>query len=267
MRPLAMMATLLLAGCFSPDPTALDVAGSTGAGPQVPVASTGEGSSEGSEGPGDVPGAMGESTGGPMDPGQTSEAPGSATSDGGDGTTGGGSQRGSTGSSSSGDGSSSSSMGAQIVEHYVFITENTYSANLGGLEGADALCSELGASTEVDGPWRAVLRDAEHSLASRISIEGVVLRLDGETVNVDAETFFAGVASNPVDVSEAGGPPTDTVAWVGSADSDCQGWTSSSSGSFGRQALSTNLDQWLSGSSNGPCSLSRSLYCISQPGT
>lgn len=169
---------------------------------------------------------------------------GTETSYGPPGTTGGDSDAGSTGSSSSGAAESTGSTGEPLIQHFIFISAETHSADFEGLAGADALCMELGAQTDVDGPWRAVLQDAEH---------------------VDAESFFAGTAENPVDVTETGETPTDTVAWVGAADADCDGWTSSNSSMFGRQALSTNLAQWLTGSSNGPCGLSRSLYCISQP--
>lgn len=262
-------ATLFAAACFSPDPTSIDESGSTGPGPQVPVGSTGGSSSEG--GSSTSAGESGEpdgSTEEPPDPSGTSGPMGTETSDGPPGTTGGDSDPESTGSSSSGAAESSGSTGTTedpLVPHYIFISAGTYSANFGGLEGADALCAELGAQADVEGPWRAVLQDAEHPLESRISIDGEVLRLDGDVVNVDADSFFAGTAENPVDVTETGEPPTDTVAWVGAADADCDGWTSASSSVFGRQALSTNLAQWLAGSSNGPCWLSRSLYCISQP--
>ena len=262
---LAVTTVLLATGCFSPDPTVIEVVGSTGPGPQVPAGSTGVTPVDSTGGAEEGSGQPGDPTAEPPDPSETSGPQGAETTGGDAETTSGDAE--STGSSSTGSASSgsSSSTGEPIVEHFIFITADTYSANLGGLDGADALCSELGAQTEVEGPWRAVLRDVDQPLESRITIAGEVFRLDGELVNADAESFFAGVAENPVDVTETGESPTDTVAWVGAADADCDGWTSSSSAVFGRQALSTNLAQWLTGSSNGPCWLSRSLYCISQP--
>ena len=85
-----------------------------------------------------------------------------------------------------------------------------------------------------------------------------------QIVAADAEAFFSGTAENTVSTDETGDAPADTIAWVGSATNDCQGWTTTDGSFSAAQGNSTNPTGWLIAGSSGPCSLSRSIYCIDQ---
>jgi len=270
-----VLAALVATGCFADAPGIVTLDGdSTETGdPLMPVASsTGAdpagGSGEDSGLPDTEPDSdggigggttgLGESTGSdePDDPSTSSDSTSSEST----------SSEGDSSSSTDDAGESSSSTGAALFEeHRVFITSTTHGAAMGGLEGADSICSDAAEAADLEGTWRALLSDSTESVETHVTIVGPVYTLGGGLVAMDSAALFSGTAEHPVDVSETGGAPLDTVAWVGSATVHCNDWSSGSSGVSGTQALSTNLDDWLLGSSLGPCSLSRSLYCIDQP--
>lgn len=261
MRGRLLLPVILAAGCFSDAPGIELVEGeSTGAMEPVPsldgtsTTSGGGGGSDGDTGLPDPDGSSGDAT---------TESPGS-TDTGADSTS--TSEDDGAESSESGESSSSSSTGtAMLDEHRVFITATTHGAAMGGLDGADAICSAAADAAELEGIWRAVLSDSTAGIDAHVEVVGPVYTLGGDLVAMDADALFSGTAEHAVDVTEAGGVPADTVAWVGSATAHCNDWSSASGAVNGTQALSTNLEDWLYGSSLGPCSLSRSLYCIDQP--
>jgi hypothetical protein len=147
--------------------------------------------------------------------------------------------------------------------HVVFITSTTFAPTFGSLANADARCQQLAQQAGRSGTWRAILVNASTTLAQRVRITKPVFNTRDELVAVDSAEFFTGQARHAPSSSETGGT-VDTVAWVGSSQNDCTGWTATTSSVLGAQALSTQLDRWLFGASSGPCSLSRSLYCIDQ---
>lgn len=252
-----LVAVALGAGCFSDAPGIELVEGeSTGTMEPVPsldgtsTTSGGGGASDGDTGLSDPDGSSGDAT--TDSPGSTDAGGGSSSSSDGDG------------GDSSESSSSSTSGAAMLEEHLVFITATTHGAAMGGLDGADAICSAAAEDAELDGTWRALLSDSTASIETHVEIVGPVYTLGGDLVAMDADALFSGTAEHAVDVTETGGVPADTVAWVGSATAHCSDWSSASGAVNGTQALSTNLEDWLYGSSLGPCSLSRSLYCVNQ---
>jgi len=55
----------------------------------------------------------------------------------------------------------------------VFITENFYNGNLGGLEGADKICEEEAKKLDLKGSWKAFLGDDEKSAKERLKLDGI----------------------------------------------------------------------------------------------
>jgi hypothetical protein len=55
----------------------------------------------------------------------------------------------------------------------IFITENTYSGNLGGLEGADKICQEEAKKMGFEGNWKAFLGDDNISASERLKLDGI----------------------------------------------------------------------------------------------
>jgi hypothetical protein len=55
---------------------------------------------------------------------------------------------------------------------YVFVTSQTYSGNLGGLDGADRKCRDLAAAAPLPGTYKAYLADATGDVSTRFNLQG-----------------------------------------------------------------------------------------------
>jgi len=163
--------------------------------------------------------------------------------------------------------------------HLIFVTSIAYDGALGGLVGADALCSahaSSGALTAfLDRTWRALLssygvvdaRDRIHWAASVYDVSGLLVTNDPSTWP------WVKDGTSTIGVNENGGPPSDFYAWTGShatgisvgAGYDCGGWTSSSSSSLGWAGESDSFgsSSWFDSFSNTCDSAYFSLYCVS----
>jgi hypothetical protein len=64
----------------------------------------------------------------------------------------------------------------------VFITEGSYSGNLGGLGGADQICQQEAQKKGFDGNWKAFLGDEKVSAKERLNLEGIFVFAEGEGV-------------------------------------------------------------------------------------
>ncbi len=156
--------------------------------------------------------------------------------------------------------------GAQSVTgQTLFITSTTVSPNLGGVSGADAQCQQFAAAAGLDGTWKAVLSDATTTAQNHVSVTSAVYTTTGALIAANAAVFWSGTTATAPKTEKAG-DPADTIAWVGSTTDNCLNWSTAANSSSGTQAVSTNLTAWLLGSSNGPCNLTRSLYCINSGG-
>ncbi len=150
------------------------------------------------------------------------------------------------------------------ARHTVFVSSSRIWADFGGLAAADSFCQALASAAGFGGLWKAVISHSSTSAQDRVEISGPVFSMTGALIATDAAGFWTGTAINTPDMSELGIPPTDTVAWVGDGTEHCQDWTTTTPSEYGRQALTTDPNFWLYGATVGPCSLQRSLLCISQ---
>ena len=148
--------------------------------------------------------------------------------------------------------------------HTIFISSTTFAPDFATLSIADMHCQELAEAAKRSGTWKALLVDANHKLVDRIQITKPVFNTRSQLVATDSSEFFSGRARAAVTATESGGSPKDTVAWVGSADANCENWTTTSSMFSATQTLSSQLDGWLFGVNAGPCNLQRSVFCIDQ---
>jgi hypothetical protein len=170
---------------------------------------------------------------------------------------------------------------------YVFVTSTLHNGNLGGLEGADAICNQLAAGN-LPGTYTAWLSVDLGSIAAweRVYDNPDGYRLaDGSPVAAQLVDMCAcsdvDCLINAINQTETGAPaPTNTnigfaTAWTGTwinndqcviSPDDCTGWLVSSVGD-GRvgDPNSKNLF-WTEGSwdtwSDQPCSGQYSLYCF-----
>ena len=175
----------------------------------------------------------------------------------------------------------------------VFVTRTKYTGDLGGLAGADSLCTAAAASASLGGEWVAWLSDEFTDAIDRVSGEGPWYRMDGEIVFNNA-AHLATTPLNPILLDEFGTSQTCGVVpfgssvWTGTGNggrakdvaffAHCDDWNTSASNTFDasnnlreNNAVGGDCDstaEWTDhGASNttftyGNCAWDRSLYCF-----
>lgn len=164
----------------------------------------------------------------------------------------------------------------------VFVTSQTFTADLGGLAGADAKCQALATAAGLTGTFRAWLSDGDGSPSTRFSRTGQPYRLvDGSVVADDWTALTSGVLRHAIDRTETGGPPPDStgfcgsepnLVWtdtnadgtLGSVAASCGGWTDVLSASVAAGSANKQDLAW-TGHCFGPgCGGRAALYCFEQ---
>lgn len=153
----------------------------------------------------------------------------------------------------------------------VFVTERLYAPDLGGLPGADQICSDLASEHEIPGIFKAWLSTPEESAADRMTQATVrYLRLDGAIVAQDWDDLTDGELVLPIDVSETGSSIA-TEAWTGTApdgtalSETCNSWSRSDpAGGRGAIGRTTQRDVAWTDHGSAPCEHEKALYCVEQ---
>jgi hypothetical protein len=148
--------------------------------------------------------------------------------------------------------------------HIVFVSSVTFPADLGSRDQYTAECQTLADSAGLSGEFVALLHVRSDPLdPDDIAIQGPVFNMAGDLVAIDQAEFYSGTFQAGNGTTESGGSPADTVAWVGTPEgtiATCGDWGSTASS--GGQVNVTDLT-WLTSNSAGPCTLNRSIQCIS----
>jgi hypothetical protein len=166
----------------------------------------------------------------------------------------------------------------------VFVTRDVYTGEMGGLTGADEICTASATAAGLGGTWTAWLSDSTTDARDRIP-DGEYRLVDGITLVADGlEDLVDSTLNNAINQDENGNPWSQNV-WTGTqpngilytdnfgAFETCNDWTDGTNDfdgvvgnsgavdgnwtAFGNQAP---LDPQLS-----PCSGFRSLYCFGAP--
>lgn len=164
----------------------------------------------------------------------------------------------------------SQSAKGEMYQLRSFVTEAKYSANLGGLAGADEKCQVAANAALLGGNWKAVVSSATISAKDRISQTLPVVNLFGGKI-WDAGQMFSSGQFGTISLSENKYPfphsgsqfePvfTNTLSNGSSAGADCAGWTSTSGQTVGENV---GGGTWLAMNTKA-CSLAAHLYCIEQ---
>ena len=140
------------------------------------------------------------------------------------------------------------------VTKYIFISFAGPKADMGGFDGADAICNEDFGTVRSDTPWKALL--------------------DGNNATT-AGTQYISTADNSVIAVATGGDLASTLleglqpgggvnVWTGANGSDCNGWTSGDTGIEGALGITdTTTGNWFSNDVQ-PCGNSAALICVQQ---
>ena len=164
--------------------------------------------------------------------------------------------------------------------HYIFVTSVSYEGDLGGLSGADGLCSSHAASGTLTAPlglkWKALI--SIHGVVDakdRVIWAGPVYDVAGNLATNDPNTWpWVKDGTSEIDVDENGDPPPDSYVWTGSnvigesvgPNNDCNGWTDNTGTYSGWSGETGYFDysSWIDSFSNQCDDDWFSLYCVSE---
>lgn len=181
-----------------------------------------------------------------------------------------------------GDSGAPGDCGGDIAEpatgKLIFISSERYSADLGGLEGADAKCQTLAEAAGLGGEFKAWLSTLSTSAASRLthSNEPYVLS-NGVLVANDWADLTSGTLRHEFDQTEspelappnAAGSCNPLVFWTSTDErgsqfgGDCDGWTTTSEAVDGHLGVISTGATW-STFCFGGCDTSAPILCLEQ---
>ncbi len=158
-------------------------------------------------------------------------------------------------------------------EHRIFVSSQTYTGNIGGLEGADEKCTELARAAKLKRNYRAILSTSSEEAKTRLNLQGTVYLFGSSGVLTVVElgtNLWSGELLHEINFNENQESITANV-WTGT-DSDggtffddhCQDWTSDSGSETGSFGESTSLTDNALESDVSECDQNLAIYCISE---
>ncbi len=162
-------------------------------------------------------------------------------------------------------------------EQTVFVTSTTYSGDLGGLGGGDAICQAHAVDAGLRGTYRAWLSSGVDSPSTRFNQATVPYkRVDGVTIADNWADLTDGNMDAPLNIDEFGNLQMDPMdkdfAWTNTdafgtratIGAHCSSWTSTAGvGQIGN--LSHSAGGWtFFGLMQPSCSQMHHLYCFEQ---
>jgi hypothetical protein len=172
------------------------------------------------------------------------------------------------------------------VPKRVFVTSTTHTGNLGGLDGADAICQGLANQQRLNGVFKAWLSDSNASPSTRfIRSSQPYILTDGTAIASNYEDLVDGLlSSDPIFLTETGSATGECqdggrcfiLVWTGtlfggtprSDTGFCAGpggdWVSSSSMLVGGVGVANVQDSRWSSLNSQACERSHRLFCFEQ---
>ena len=161
-----------------------------------------------------------------------------------------------------------------ITKRTVFLTSTTHTGNLGGLDGANAICNQLAAAAELPGTYKAWISDDTSSPSESFTHHGQFVLVDGSLIAESWADLTDYAILNPINVDENGStiPFTDIVWTNTNGDGSlyiygvtCSNWTTDSSEESGTGGYYHLSDyRWSYGGFTTLCSGPQHLYCFEQ---
>lgn len=161
----------------------------------------------------------------------------------------------------------------------VFVTNNTYDGNLGGLSGADAMCQKSADTANLGGNWKAWLSDSTTSVASRfIHSDNPYKLLDGGIIANNWVDLTDGTLNFPININESGTQigNSGNKVWTSTKDdgsiyswstnllNSCNDWIDNSYGKFGTVGDANKTVLWSGNGDGDYCAIKNRLYCFEQ---
>jgi hypothetical protein len=153
----------------------------------------------------------------------------------------------------------------------VFVTSTSHDGNLGGLDGADAICNSLASAAGLPGQYKAWLADDLQAPADRFSHSTVPYkRRDGATIANDWADLTDGAIAAPINLNEFGAMVAPDFVWTnvfgpGTAygGPNCFNWASGAP-EFGVVGSAESVSAGWTLYYAGSCDSAFRLYCFAQ---
>ena len=163
------------------------------------------------------------------------------------------------------------------ISHRIFVTSSTYNGNLGGLIGADIICTTVAGFGGISGSYRAVMSSSTESANTRLDIDGAVYMKTAAgnvTVATSGDRFWNNDLANPINVDEneatlgamqgpwTGTNPSGGTSGIGLT---CTDWSIGNNSVLGSTGDTSTTASALWVNANGfTCEEMRPLYCIEE---
>lgn len=156
-----------------------------------------------------------------------------------------------------------------------FVTSTLHNGNLGGLEGADAICQDLAEGAGLPGVYMAWLSDSTGSPADRFTRATAPYTLRGGPIIAnDWDELTSGELSRALNKTEQGtGGALSSRVWTntasdGTARTDtpksCANWSSDSAGVSGYDGMLSSISATWTARDESTCNSTIRLYCFQQ---
>ena len=172
--------------------------------------------------------------------------------------------------------------GSAKPNNRVFVTSTMSQGNIGGRDGADAICAVAAANAKLSGKWIAWLSQGGTEVPNapdRIPHDGPFHRLDNIPIAQNKAQLLSGSLLAPIITTETGAlltspPIEESRVWTGTTVDgklhvDCIGWATPNSLEFGSMGTLTRVDaNWTRnggpgfGCTDWGCQTLGRLYCF-----
>lgn len=159
--------------------------------------------------------------------------------------------------------------------NYAFVTASAFTADLGGLDGADALCQAAADEFDLPGSYVAWLGSTSEGTSARSRLAGARgwVRVDGLPFADTPDALASGEIFYPLRIDESGedhpgedapGPWTGATGFGDASGDDCAGWTAQTEGESLVGDPEAGTRRWTQVAfERGACSEDeRPLYCF-----
>jgi hypothetical protein len=157
----------------------------------------------------------------------------------------------------------------------VFVTGETFTGNLGGLDGADEKCQHAATLAGLYGTYRAWVSDSNGSPSTRFTYPNRNYALvNGALVAKDWADLTSGFLRHAIDLTEVGAfvateqctvwTDTDENGTLHDAHQECDGWSAVSTALGPISGNVGSINHWSTGCSGGSCAEMKRLYCFEQ---
>lgn len=155
----------------------------------------------------------------------------------------------------------------------IFLSSGTYTGNMGGLSGADALCQNEADANNLSGYYFAFLSSYEAAIINRIP-DAAFVNTNGATIAESRSSLFSSNILASIDYYPDGTQETAAfTVWTGTTSSgyldssnNCTGWISNTgtgrTGTGLMPASTDTLDSTWVYKESSDCSVARHIFCV-----